>query len=80
MTLSGNAISIENVKKGFGQKTVLDSVSFNVKPGELVALLGENGAGKTTLMSIVLGLISADSGQVSVFGHLPGSAAAKQKI
>lgn len=80
MTLSGNAISIENVKKGFGQKTVLDNVSFNVKPGELVALLGENGAGKTTLMSIVLGLISADNGQVSVFGHLPGSAAAKQKI
>lgn len=80
MTQLDNAICIQHVKKGFGQKSVLKDVSFEVQPGELVALLGENGAGKTTLISIVLGLLDADQGDVSVVGHLPGSAQAKQKI
>lgn len=47
----------------------LDGVSFDVQPGEVVALVGNNGAGKSTLMSIVAGLLSADSGTATVMGE-----------
>lgn len=54
----------ENVSKSFGSVVANDSVSLQLKAGQIHALLGENGAGKSTLASILTGLYNADSGQV----------------
>ncbi len=58
----------------------MSDVSLEVAPGERVALLGHNGAGKSTLMKVILGLIAADSGKVSVCGAAPGDAIARTKV
>jgi len=55
---------MEHITKEFSGVTVLDDVSFEVRAGEVHALIGENGAGKSTLMKIVTGLYAADRGQV----------------
>jgi ABC-2 type transport system ATP-binding protein len=69
--MSETAISIRNLRKTFGSKTVLEDVSLEVARGKTFALLGRNGAGKTTLIRILLGLIPADGGAVRVLGHDP---------
>jgi ABC-2 type transport system ATP-binding protein len=70
-----------DLRKSFGSKTVLDSVSFEVGPGDVVGVLGKNGAGKTTLLELMLGFTPATDGQVKVFEHesyrLPGPAKAR---
>jgi len=68
-----NIIEIKNVSKIFdkGKKTVvkaLDNVSISVKKGEIFGLLGSNGAGKTTLINILVGLLTRDSGRISMLG------------
>ncbi|MBI4920898.1 MAG: LPS export ABC transporter ATP-binding protein [Devosia nanyangense] len=55
--------------KRFGTKTVVADVSIAVRRGEAVGLLGPNGAGKTTVFTIIMGLISPDSGEVRLDGH-----------
>ena len=62
-------ITIENLTKRYGEKTVLDHVSFSVDKGEIVGFLGPNGAGKTTTMNILTGYISSDEGVVTVDGY-----------
>lgn len=64
------AIKFENVSFGYkkGQK-VLDGVSFETKPGEMVALVGESGAGKSTLIDLVSGYYFPTGGRVTVDGH-----------
>ena len=57
-----------NLTKSFGIKTVVNNISFEVKPGEIVGLLGPNGAGKTTSFDMVVGLIKPDNGNVQLFG------------
>ena len=57
-------LRMENVTKSFSGVVVLDDVSFDVRRGEVHALIGENGAGKSTLMKIVSGAYQADSGKV----------------
>ena len=57
-------IRVENVSKAFNAKSVLDDISFQVKNGQIAALLGENGAGKSTLLRILGGYFDADSGTV----------------
>ena len=59
-------LSVVNLTKSYGIKTVLDRVSFTINTGERVALTGANGSGKSTLLRIVAGLEQADSGQVSL--------------
>jgi sulfate transport system ATP-binding protein len=63
------SIDIRNVSKSFGSFTALRDVSFEVRAGELVALLGPSGCGKTTLLRIVAGLESADRGTVLFDGE-----------
>lgn len=46
-------IELNNVKKNFGLKNVLDGVSFEVKTGERISLIGENGSGKSTILKII---------------------------
>jgi len=60
------AIQMRGIAKHFGSVIASDHVNFDLKQGEIHALLGENGAGKTTLMRILYGLYSADSGEVLV--------------
>ena len=67
--MTGVAISFREVTKSFGDKQVLDRVSLDVAPGEVLVLLGRSGCGKTTLLRLVNRLESADSGAVSVGGR-----------
>lgn len=64
-----------NLCKSFQSRKVVDEVSFEVRSGQIVGLLGPNGAGKTTSFYMVIGLIRADSGTISLDGkeitHLP---------
>jgi ABC-2 type transport system ATP-binding protein len=70
------AVRVRNVSKRFqvktpqGKKTLqaLDGVSLDIRKGEIFGLLGPNGAGKTTLISILMGLLEKDSGQVEILG------------
>ncbi len=67
-----NIIEIENLKKAYGNKIVLDGISFSLGRGEVVGLLGPNGSGKTTLIKIITGLIKDHEGQVLIDSHKPG--------
>ncbi|MEY5020554.1 MAG: putative lipopolysaccharide transport protein ATP-binding component of superfamily [Pseudomonadota bacterium] len=57
---------IENLKKTFKKRTVVQDVSLTIKSGEIVGLLGPNGAGKTTSFYMIVGLIPADRGRISL--------------
>ncbi|HEX6144407.1 MAG TPA: ATP-binding cassette domain-containing protein [Geminicoccaceae bacterium] len=57
-------LRVDRVSKRFGAVTALDEVSFEVFPGEVVALLGDNGAGKSTLIKIVSGSLAPTSGRI----------------
>jgi lipopolysaccharide export system ATP-binding protein len=59
---------IENLKKTFKKRTVVQDVSLTIKSGEILGLLGPNGAGKTTSFYMIVGLISADRGRISLDG------------
>ena len=72
-------LTLSQVTKRYDDHTVLDAVGFDVAAGERVALLGHNGAGKSTLMKIILGLVTADGGTVSVHGLAPGSYRARMQ-
>ncbi len=63
-------LNAENLKKTYGERTVVKGVSFQVRRGEVVGLLGPNGAGKTTSFDMVVGLVKPDSGNVTINGKL----------
>jgi len=63
-------LKVERLCKSFGAIRAVDSVGFEVRPGEIYGLLGPNGAGKTTTISMISGLLKPDSGEVSV-ANLP---------
>lgn len=67
----GNVISAVNVVKSFGSTRALDGLDLEVQAGEVHGFLGPNGAGKSTTLRIVLGLLRADSGSISVLGRDP---------
>ena len=73
-------ISVQELRKRFGDFEALKGVSFAVSPGEIVGLIGANGAGKSTSMRIILGLEAASSGQVSMLGQRPGSLQARKLL
>lgn len=59
-------IELNNIKKNYGLKNVLDGVSFEIKTGEKIALIGDNGSGKSTILKIISGEEKADSGKVNI--------------
>lgn len=64
---SGNDVMrIQGLSKGFGQNTLFTDVSFEIKRGEHVAIIGDNGTGKTTLLKIINELIPADKGEIKL--------------
>ena len=75
-------LEVKNVNKTYGEKTVVDSISFNMQKPGVFGLLGTNGAGKTTTIRMILGIIKKDSGKITWnekqverkyvnFGYLP---------
>jgi len=62
-------LRIEGISKRFGAVKALEDVSFEVYPGEVLALLGDNGAGKSTLIKIISGSMEADSGRMFFEGR-----------
>jgi ABC-type multidrug transport system ATPase subunit/peptidoglycan/LPS O-acetylase OafA/YrhL len=67
-------------RKSYGKSQALDNVSIDVRPGELLALLGPNGAGKSTAISLWLGLLQADGGQVRLMGRSPLEVESRREI
>lgn len=65
-----NVVEMRGITKQFGTVVANNKVNFELRKGEVHALLGENGAGKTTLMRILYGLYKADAGEVIVNGNL----------
>ncbi|GIF96292.1 ABC transporter ATP-binding protein [Catellatospora citrea] len=61
-------IEVNGLTKRYGDRTVVDGVSFTVAEGEIFGILGENGAGKTTTVECISGLRTPDAGSISVFG------------
>jgi ABC-2 type transport system ATP-binding protein len=61
-------LELRNVSRSFGDRTVLRDVSFTVAGGRITGFVGSNGAGKTTTMRIILGVLAADSGEVTLDG------------
>lgn len=61
-------LQVDGLVKVFGDRTVVDGVSFHVDPGEIVGLLGPNGAGKTTTFRMTVGMIRPDGGSVALGG------------
>jgi ABC-2 type transport system ATP-binding protein len=68
-TVTTPAIAVTDLRKSFGEKTVLAGVDLTVPAGTVFALLGPNGAGKTTTVRILSSLVAADGGRVRVGGH-----------
>jgi len=62
-------LSLENISKSIKTKKIVDSISFDIKPGTINGLLGPNGAGKTTTFYLIAGLIKCDSGKVVFDGE-----------
>ncbi|MEM1526484.1 MAG: ABC transporter ATP-binding protein [Ignisphaera sp.] len=62
-------IIIDSISKWFGSFRVLDSVSFDVKNGEIIGFVGPNGAGKTTTIRVCVGVLPLDSGDVFINGY-----------
>ncbi len=59
-------INLKNIYKKYGDNTVLENFSLNLKKGEAVGLLGESGAGKSTILGLISGLVLPDSGEVQI--------------
>jgi ABC-2 type transport system ATP-binding protein len=64
-------IDVIGVSRRFGRITAVDGVSFTVRGGEVVGLLGANGAGKSTVIRMILGLLAPTAGRVELFGAAP---------
>jgi ABC-2 type transport system ATP-binding protein len=75
----GAVLEAAGLTKRFGDRTVVDDVSFHIGRGETYGLLGPNGAGKTTTISMVCGLLPADAGEVHVAGAPMRTGAADAK-
>jgi ATP-binding cassette ChvD family protein len=64
--LGNQVIEIENLSKGFGDRLLIDDLSFNVPPGAIVGVIGGNGAGKSTLFRMLTGQERPDSGEIRI--------------
>lgn len=73
--VGGSRLQARGLQKSYGSRKVVKNVSLDVQKGEVVGLLGPNGAGKTTSFYMIVGLVRADAGQISIDGeaveHMP---------
>ncbi len=61
-------ISFEKIKMAFGNRTILDEISFNINHGEIFGMLGPNGVGKSTIFNLITGLLRPNSGKIIIDG------------
>ncbi len=64
--LGNNVIEFKHVSKGFGDRLLIDDLSFKIPPGAIVGVIGPNGAGKSTLFKMILGKEKPDSGEIEI--------------
>ncbi|KRD90176.1 ABC transporter ATP-binding protein [Priestia megaterium] len=62
------SVTIQNVSKSFGKKTVLNNISLNIDTGKIYGFIGPSGAGKTTLVKMIVGMDNPDTGEINVLG------------
>ena len=72
-------LEVQAVSRSFGDRKVLDDVSFTVRGGRMTGFVGGNGAGKTTTMRVILGVLAAESGSVTLDG-VPLTAAKRARF
>ena len=65
-----NILDVRNLQKGYKKTPVLKDVSFRIKQGHILGLIGKNGAGKTTLMKSILGLNTNYQGEIVFHGKI----------
>lgn len=65
ITSGNDVLTVEELSKSFDNKELFHNLSFEIKRGERLALIGDNGTGKTTILKIINELIPADSGKIS---------------
>ena len=66
------AVKIENIKFRYDKENPsynIDGISFEVRKGEYISLIGHNGSGKSTLSKLIIGLLEAESGKIEVYGQ-----------
>jgi phospholipid/cholesterol/gamma-HCH transport system ATP-binding protein len=66
---NGNAVVVEGVQKSFGAQTVLNGISFSLKRGEILSVLGRSGTGKSVLLRLMIGLDKPDAGSIQMNGE-----------
>ncbi len=75
--MESSILSVQNLRKCYGDSTVIDDLSFTIQPGECLGVIGPNGAGKTTTIRMCLGLSVPDAGTITAFGlQMPADALA----
>ncbi|NMM07552.1 MAG: LPS export ABC transporter ATP-binding protein [Polaromonas sp.] len=74
-SVAPSRLVVQGLQKSYGSRKVVQDVSLTVQKGEVVGLLGPNGAGKTTSFYMIVGLVRADAGEISIdgesIGHMP---------
>lgn len=71
-TLNAPLVRARELTKTFNGRTAVDSINFDIHPGEIVGFLGPNGAGKTTTIRMLLNILNPTSGELRLFGHTFG--------
>ncbi|MGO3146422.1 MAG: ABC transporter ATP-binding protein [Leucobacter sp.] len=66
------AIEVAGLTKSYRGRPALSGLSITLEPGQIVGVMGDNGSGKTTFLKIIAGVLADWSGEVRVFGHVPG--------
>lgn len=64
-----NVLAAKNLQFSYGTETILKSVSFDIRKGDYVGLIGQNGSGKSTLLKLLLGLLQPTGGEIELFGE-----------
>lgn len=67
MSMNASPLSVRGIYKSYHKRVVLEDIAFSLRQGEIFGLIGLNGAGKTTLIKIILDLVRADQGDVTIF-------------
>ena len=72
-------VSLKKISLSFGKRQILDDISFNINPGEILGMLGPNGVGKSTIFHLITGLIKPDYGSL-IFNNINEATVLIKKI